>query len=90
MKRDSAIAASFSTCTDPDWHGFDAVMGFGILSVFLVTGLLWRTGWGLALRATGEYPQAAEAAGFGVHRLRYQAAAMWPDCWEDSEARIYL
>jgi simple sugar transport system permease protein len=60
----------------PTWHGVDAVMISGIVAVFLVTWLLWHTGWGLALRAAGEYPQAAEAAGFSVHKLRFQAAAI--------------
>ena len=35
--------------------------------------LLKRTGYGLALRATGEYPKAAEAAGFSVSALRMSA-----------------
>jgi len=60
----------------PKWHGVDAVMVFGLVAAFLVTWLLWHTGWGLALRATGEYPQATEAAGFSANKLRFQAAAV--------------
>jgi len=57
----------------PDWNGIDAVIVALILAVPLVWWLLKRTGWGLALRAAGEYPKAAEAAGFSVHRLRFGA-----------------
>lgn len=35
--------------------------------------ILRRTRWGLALRAAGEYPPAARAAGFSPSRLRFQA-----------------
>jgi simple sugar transport system permease protein len=33
--------------------------------------LLFRTTWGLALRATGEYPKASETAGLNVTVIRY-------------------
>jgi simple sugar transport system permease protein len=58
----------------PKWHGLDAVIVFALLAVVLVTWLLWHTGWGLAVRAAGEHPQAAEASGFSVAKLRYQAS----------------
>jgi simple sugar transport system permease protein len=35
--------------------------------------LLQRTGWGLGVRAAGEYPPAVEATGFSVRKLRIQA-----------------
>ncbi len=35
--------------------------------------LLYRTRWGLELRAAGERPEAADALGLGVYRLRWQA-----------------
>ncbi len=38
--------------------------------------LLFRSRWGLAVRATGEYPPAAEAAGFSVARLRLSAVTL--------------
>jgi ABC-type uncharacterized transport system permease subunit len=41
------------------------------LSVPLVYLLLWRTPWGLAARASGERPEAAEAAGISVTRVRW-------------------
>ncbi len=43
---------------------------------FLVAGIsyvLFKTKWGLALRATGEFPAAVESAGFSAIRLRLQA-----------------
>jgi general nucleoside transport system permease protein len=60
----------------PGWHGIDAVTIGLIVSVPLVIGAIGRTGWGLALRAAGEYPDAAEAAGFSVVRLRMSALAI--------------
>jgi general nucleoside transport system permease protein len=35
--------------------------------------LLWRTSYGLKLRAAGERPDAADALGLGVYRLRWHA-----------------
>lgn len=57
----------------PSWQGLDAVMVFAVLLAVVTHLVLFRTSWGLALRAAGEYPQAAEAAGFSVLRLRYAA-----------------
>jgi simple sugar transport system permease protein len=50
-----------------------------LLLFLLVPGawfLLSRTGWGLAVRAAGEYPKAAEASGFSVAWLRLSALAL--------------
>ena len=48
------------------------------LLVYLLYGLvplawwlLFRTSWGLNLRATGEYPRAADSAGLNVFRIRF-------------------
>jgi len=41
------------------------------LAVPLVYVLLWRTPWGLAVRACGERPEAAEAAGIKVTTIRW-------------------
>lgn len=60
----------------PGWHGIDAVTVLLVVSIPLVWFLLSRTAWGLAVRACGEYPKAAEAAGFSVHRLRMSALAL--------------
>jgi simple sugar transport system permease protein len=57
----------------PSWHGIDGAMVLLLLAIPLVWFLLSRTAWGLAVRAAGEYPKAAEAAGFSVHRLRLSA-----------------
>ena len=44
-----------------------------ILSVPLVWWLLWRTRFGLRLRAVGEMPAAVDSAGISVPWLRYRA-----------------
>jgi general nucleoside transport system permease protein len=41
------------------------------ISVPLVYVLLWRTPWGLAIRAAGERPEAAEVAGIRVSAVRW-------------------
>lgn len=60
----------------PAIHGLDGVVCFMIVSVPLIWLLLRRTTWGLAVRAAGEAPIGAEAAGFSVDRLRLQALAI--------------
>jgi simple sugar transport system permease protein len=57
----------------PIFAGIDPVILFLALAVPAMWLLLGRTGWGLAVRSAGEKPKAAEAAGFSVRRLRYQA-----------------
>lgn len=57
----------------PRAGGIDALM----LLTLLLAPLLWlglkRTTWGLVVRASGEYPKAAEAEGFHVGQVRLGA-----------------
>lgn len=59
----------------PTFNGLDAVMVFMLAGVVAVWFLLNGTAWGLALKAAGEYPEAVEAAGFSVLKLRFQGLA---------------
>ncbi len=44
----------------------------GIIMVFALTFLLYRTVWGLRLRSVGHFPMAAETAGINVNKMKYQ------------------
>jgi len=57
----------------PSWHGLDAVLAFLLASLPIVSLLVTRTKWGLAVRSAGEYPKATEGAGLSVRKLRLQA-----------------
>ncbi|MGH7621725.1 MAG: ABC transporter permease [Gemmatimonadaceae bacterium] len=48
----------------------------GIVAVILVAWMLYRTPFGLRLRAAGEHPAAAVSAGIRVDRIRYLSAAL--------------
>ena len=48
----------------------------GILAVVVIAWLLYRTAFGLRVRAAGEHPTAALSVGVPVHRVRYIAAAL--------------
>ena len=61
--------------------GFLALVGnpliwLGILAVAVMAWLLYRTPFGLRVRAAGEHPTAALSVGVPVHRVRYLAAAL--------------
>jgi simple sugar transport system permease protein len=46
------------------------------VAVPVVWYALYRTRWGLRLRAVGEHPQAADTVGIKVERVRYRAVAI--------------
>ncbi len=48
----------------------------GILAIGLMAWLLYRTPYGLRVRASGEHPDAALSVGVPVDRVRYIAAAL--------------
>lgn len=57
----------------PKFLGIDAVVVFLLVATLVGAWALYRTRWGLAIRAAGEYPDAVEASGFSVVRLRLAA-----------------
>ena len=48
----------------------------GVVTVFLAAWMLYRTPFGLRVRAVGEHPGAAVSVGVKVDRIRYAAAAL--------------
>jgi general nucleoside transport system permease protein len=56
--------------------GYDVLVWLAAPTALLLWGLLHRTRWGLALRAVGEAPAAAFAAGRRPDVLQYQALAL--------------
>lgn len=56
--------------------GHDALVYLALLLVPCVWWLLFRTRFGLRLRAVGENPQMVDAAGVSVQRLRYTALTL--------------
>jgi len=60
----------------PAFLGYDALVWLGLPAALSLWWLLFRTRWGLALRAVGEDPAAAFAAGKRPGWLQYQALAI--------------
>ncbi|MDM9380428.1 ABC transporter permease [Chlorogloeopsis sp. ULAP01] len=54
----------------------DILVYFLLILVIFTTYLLFKTSFGLILRAVGEYPKAADTAGVSVQRVRYLAVVM--------------
>ena len=55
----------------PEVGRLSVVSLLGLLLVFVTQYVLYRTPFGLRLRSVGENPEAADAAGIRVNRLRY-------------------
>lgn len=55
-------------------HTLLAYLMFG--AVVLVTVLLYKTRWGLRVRAVGEHPRAADTVGVKVNRIRWSAVLL--------------
>ncbi len=47
-----------------------------VVLVVVITVALYRTRWGLRVRAVGEHPRAAATVGIGVLRIRYEAVLL--------------
>lgn len=60
----------------PILFGHDVVVYVAVIAVIAATYVLNRTPQGLALRAVGEDPAAADAAGISVVKMRYIATAI--------------
>lgn len=64
----------------PQWgvgaFEFSALVYLAFLLVPVVWYVLYRTPFGLRLRAVGEHPEAADAVGIDVRRMRYQAVIL--------------
>lgn len=57
--------------------GFDnPLLWLGLLCAPVVAFVIYKTPFGLRVRAAGEHPDAAESVGVSVHRVRYLAVAI--------------
>lgn len=62
---------------DQAWHGFDnPLLWLGVLVAPLLGFFLYRTPFGLRVRAVGEHPDAAASVGVKVSRVQYIAVAV--------------
>jgi general nucleoside transport system permease protein len=71
-----ALVPALPHIAAPGVGSYDALVWLSVPTALLIWGLLFRTRWGLALRAVGEDPAAAFAAGRRPKQLQYQALAL--------------
>jgi len=57
----------------PNYVAINWFLVLAVLAAVAVYYVLWRTPFGYELRAVGQNPQAAEAAGINTKRIQYQA-----------------
>jgi simple sugar transport system permease protein len=67
----------------PIARGVSAVIGhypplvyIALASVFVAHAVLWRTPFGLRLRATGEHPEAVDTLGVNVRKMRFSGVLL--------------
>lgn len=62
---------------DQAWHGFDnPLLWLGVLVAPVLAFFLYRTPFGLRVRAVGEHPDAAASVGVKVSKVQYIAVAV--------------
>jgi simple sugar transport system permease protein len=62
---------------DPVWHGFDnPLLWLGLLIIPVLAFLMYRTPYGLRVRAVGEHPDAAASLGIKTSLVQYVAVAI--------------
>ncbi|HEX5577630.1 MAG TPA: ABC transporter permease [Gemmatimonadaceae bacterium] len=62
---------------DQAWHGFDnPLLWLGVLVAPVLAFFLYRTPFGLRVRAVGEHPDAAASGGVKVSKVQYIAVAV--------------
>ncbi|MEO9169147.1 MAG: ABC transporter permease [Aestuariivirga sp.] len=64
----------------PNFHGIDILIIFSFILVGLVSWFLFRTRYGLMVRAVGDSHTSAHAMGFSVIGLRYACVAFGGAC----------
>ena len=56
--------------------GIDLALVVLVLLASFLTVVLFKSSWGLRVRAAGEYPASLEAAGYSVNRTRFEAVSV--------------
>ncbi|HEY3365605.1 MAG TPA: ABC transporter permease [Symbiobacteriaceae bacterium] len=59
-----------------DFLGINMFVYVAVALAFISHFALWRTRWGLRLRAVGEHPLAADTMGISVYKMRYQGVLL--------------